>query len=78
MFEKTTVHCSHPGCHSEATTKIASPWTYRQFAELKTYGFACPAHIDAVLDAAHDRSTSVQVSEGEKVGTISTYEIVYC
>ncbi len=78
MFHKTIVRCSHPGCQKEATTKIASPWSYNRFAELKTFGFACPAHVQDVLDAAHDRSESVSLSEGERMGELSTYELEAC
>ncbi len=56
MFHKTKVLCTHPGCVQEATTKIACPWTYHRFSELKTYGFACPDHVNEVLDGAESDS----------------------
>jgi len=46
----TIVKCSHPGCQAEATYKVASPWQEGPFAELRTFGYCCPAHGEKVVN----------------------------
>src|SRR4051794_22113251 len=39
------VRCSKPKCGKPAAYKIAAPWSYGQFSELKSYGLACSEHF---------------------------------
>lgn len=71
----TIVRCSVPGCEHEATAKIAAPWTYGRFAEQKTYGYACPDHIDEVLARVRSRRRPPRLDAGETLGTIEAYEM---
>ncbi len=71
---KTLVKCSLPYCEEEATTKIAAPWVYGRFEELKTYGYACADHVDEVVDRAGDRPKP-PLAEGESLGEIGTYAL---
>lgn len=71
----TVVRCSHSGCRSEASRKIAAPWKDGSFSELKTYGYACPDHSDAVLGYAQKRPKPGYFSPGETIGAIGVYEL---
>ena len=72
---KTIVRCSYPGCKQVATAKIARPWVYNRFSELKTYGFSCPEHIDDVLETAKNRPAPQHLTEGEKLGEYRNYDL---
>ena len=72
----TIVRCSMPGCQEAATQKIAAPWQNGRFSELKTYGFACPAHADSVLLIAERRPKPRLPTPGESVGGIAAYDLV--
>jgi hypothetical protein len=74
-MSETVVRCSHAGCHQPATHKVAAPWRDGRFSELKTYGFACPSHSEAVVADAVRRRESQPVSPGELVGHVSTYPL---
>jgi hypothetical protein len=72
---KTIVKCSFPGCDDVAVTKVAALWKDGRNAELKTYGYACPAHAEDVVAAAEDRVTVYRFAPGEFVGKISTFPL---
>jgi hypothetical protein len=71
---ETVVQCSHPGCRQAATHKVAAIWQDGRFSELKTYGFACPSHAEAVVADARRRE-AYALSPGESVGDVSTYPL---
>lgn len=71
----TVVRCSNPGCRAEAKAKIAAPWKDGAFAELKTYGYTCPEHAEAVVAYAQQRPKPTRFSPGETVGPISSYAL---
>src|SRR5437867_4483025 len=62
---ETVVRCQMPECQAGVEYKIAAPWSYGRFAELKTYGFSCAAHPGAVLDYARRRPKPISVDPGE-------------
>ena len=66
--------CSHPQCPEGPAFKVAAPWSdEHHHGELKTYGFACHAHLEAVLLVAHDRRASCRPSPGEEIGDVEVY-----
>lgn len=72
----TTVYCSMSGCENAATIKIAAPWKYGHFSELKTYGYACDACApEALARVQAQRGKLVNLAPGEFLGEIGTYEI---
>ena len=71
----TVIKCSMPGCKEVAVSKVAAPWSYGNFRELKTYGFACPSHSDSVLAYALNRPKPTHFSPGETVGEIGVYQM---
>ena len=71
----TVVTCSIPDCEQPATSKVAAPWSYGSFRELKTFGYSCPIHTEAVLDHAERRPKPRQLDEGETLGKIDPFEL---
>jgi hypothetical protein len=71
----TVVRCSNPGCRAEADAKIAAPWKDGAFSELKTYGYSCGDHAEAMIAYAHRRPKPALLSGGESVGAIAAYEL---
>ena len=73
---KTIVKCSTPKCQKNAEYKVAAPWKYGSFSELKTYGHACADHLESYLDYARRRRRGYHLPPDETVGEISafTYE----
>lgn len=69
----TVVRCSNPGCRCEAEAKIAAPWKDGAFSELKTYGYSCPEHTEAVVAYAEKRPKPAHYPPGETVGPINSY-----
>lgn len=74
MTDHTVVRCSEPGCEEPATYKIAAPWSDGRFWELKTYGFACAAHLREILRQAETRWLDYEPVPGESVGDVAIYE----
>jgi hypothetical protein len=73
-MDKTIVRCDSPECGEPATHKIAATWRDGRFAELKTYGFACPAHVAEVCRQTEIRWLDYEPVPGEKVGGIAIYQ----
>jgi hypothetical protein len=71
----TVVKCSVPDCCKDAEYKIAAPWKGGRFSELKTYGYACAEHAEAVVASARQRSKVRHFSPEESVGEIAAHEI---
>jgi hypothetical protein len=71
----TVVKCSLPDCEEAATSKVAAPWSDGRFSELKTFGFACPAHAEAVVSDARGRLRSHRHAADESVGDIDLYPL---
>ena len=71
----TVVRCTNPGCHAGASSKIAAPWKGGVFSELKTYGYACPDHAEAVINYAMKRPKPSHLPAGESVGEIGAHEL---
>lgn len=69
----TVVRCSVAGCSVAAAYKIAAPWSDGQFAELKTYGHACPDHLGQVFREAEQRKADYQLAPGESIEEIGIY-----
>ena len=72
MYTKVA-QCSVPECQEPATHKVAAPWTYGTFSELKTYGLACSDHPAPVLAGAQRRHKDYAVEPGETVEEIGVY-----
>jgi hypothetical protein len=72
-MSRTIVCCAVPDCGEPASHKIAAPWSDGRFSELKTYGFACPAHVRDVLREAEVRWLDYEPVKGEVVGVIGIY-----
>ena len=72
----TIVLCSMPDCGEVADSKIAAPWKYGRFSELKTYGYACSDHVQDVLLDAEARAEAVLLAPGEWLGEIEDYPLV--
>lgn len=72
MYQKIA-ECSVPECQEPATHKVAAPWTYGAFAELKTYGLACSQHPEPVLATALGRQKQYAVEPGETIAEIGIY-----
>jgi hypothetical protein len=73
MGRWTIVRCEISGCGEHATHKVASRWSNSQFSELKTYGFACPEHVDEVCRRAAIRWLDYEPVKGESLGEIGIY-----
>ena len=71
---KKPVECSVPDCHESATHKVAAPWSYGRFSELKTYGLACDDHEPTVLETALKRRKHYTVEPGEVVEEIAVFD----
>jgi hypothetical protein len=67
------VLCTTPGCRKNPGYKIASPWNYGKFHELKCYGLACSDHFGDAFREAHRRHQLHPTSSEEAVGDISIY-----
>ena len=72
MFRRVVL-CGEPGCRERAAYKIAAPWGGGRFAELKTYGLACPAHLKAAFRDAEARQREYPPAPNEFVGEIGIY-----
>lgn len=73
-MSRTDVKCTIPGCVEPAAAKVAAPWSYGRFHELKTFGFSCLGHLgDAVRRASAKPQPALDA--GEDVGAIGTYPI---
>lgn len=68
------VTCGVPECGNSATHKVAAPWSFGGFSELKCYGLACDAHTGAVFRDAKVRSKFHSLSLEETEGEIGIYE----
>jgi hypothetical protein len=71
----TVVRCTNPGCHAAASSKIAAPWKYGVFSELKTFGYTCADHSEAVIKYAEKRPKPSHFSPDEWVGEIGLYDL---
>ncbi len=71
---KMPIECSIPDCHATATHKVAAPWSYGRFAELKTYGLACDEHDATVLETARRRRKHYAIEPGEVVEEIAVFD----
>ncbi len=69
----TVVRCTFPDCREPAAYKVAAPWTDGSFAELKTYGHACPEHLGSVFRDAEARRQHYVPSPAETVQEIGIY-----
>ena len=72
-MDKTSVRCEIANCGEPATHKIAAPWNDARFSELKTYGFACPEHVEEICHKAEVRWLDYEPVAGERVGAVSIY-----
>jgi len=72
MYTKEVL-CSKPKCGKPATYKIASPWNYGLFAELKSYGLACSEHFGDTYREAQGRAQLHEPAAEEAVGEIGLY-----
>ena len=73
-MDKTIVRCDLIDCGEPASHKVAAYWSDGRFAELKTYGFACPDHVEAVCRKAEVRWLNYDPVPGEVVGGIAIYQ----
>lgn len=68
------ISCSHPRCVEGATFKVAAPWSdEHHHGELKTYGFACPAHLESVFLTAMGRRASCRPGPEDDLGDVEVY-----
>jgi len=66
--------CSHPRCRETPAFKVAAPWSdEHHHGELKTYGFACKAHLDDVRGDALRRRAACRPSPDEVIGDVEVY-----
>ena len=65
--------CGIPGCGQPAIYKVAAPWSGGRFAELKTYGFACDAHLGVTFRSAEERRSRYRAAADEALGAIAIY-----
>jgi hypothetical protein len=72
MYSRDVV-CGKRDCGKPAAYKIAAPWNYGRFAELKSYGLACPDHFGDAFRDAQRRSKLHAPSPEEAVGEIGIY-----
>jgi hypothetical protein len=72
MYTKEVL-CGKPQCGKPATYKIATPWSYGRFNELKSYGLACSEHFGDAYREAQLRFKLHPPSAEEAVGEISIY-----
>jgi hypothetical protein len=72
---RTRVICSFPGCHQNAALKIAARWREGRFAELKTFGFACPLHQELVSAIASQRQDVRRPTMAEREQRVETYPL---
>lgn len=72
MYTKEIL-CGKKQCGKPAAYKIASPWSYGTFNELKSYGLACSEHFGDAFREAQVRAHLHHPSVEEKVGEIAIY-----
>jgi hypothetical protein len=70
---KRDVLCGSPECEKLAAYKIAAPWSYGKFAELKSYGLACEDHFGAAFRDARRRWSLHLTSPEETIGEVGLY-----
>jgi hypothetical protein len=73
MSRNHIVACSQSECRAPAAYKIAARWSDGQFAELKTYGFACSEHIGVVFRESEQRRSDYISSPGESIEELAIY-----
>jgi len=67
------VLCSKAECEKPAAYKVAAPWSYGRFEELKSYGLACSDHFGDVYREAQHRCKLHPASGEDRVGEIGIY-----
>jgi hypothetical protein len=72
MYTKDVL-CGRSQCGKPATYKVASPWSYGKFHELKSYGLACSDHFGDIFREANKRCKQHPFSAEETVGEIGIY-----
>jgi hypothetical protein len=72
MYTKDVL-CGKAQCGKPAAYKIASPWSYGRFHELKSYGLACSEHFGDTFREAQHRCKLHPTSSDEVVGEIGIY-----
>ncbi len=68
--------CSTPGCLEPPRYKIAAPWSDGPLRELKNYGLACEAHLEALLTRARGQHERVAMRDDEQVGPVQVFELL--
>ena len=68
--------CSVPGCGRPAVYKVAAPWTFGSFAELKNYGTCCADHRDTLFERARAMHAQCRAAAGETIGPVGVYQIL--
>jgi hypothetical protein len=72
MYQHSVV-CSFPSCSEPAGFKVAARWSDGNFAELKTYGFACSEHLATVFRDAEGRRMDYALRPEEVSEEIAIY-----
>jgi len=70
---KLVVRCSHEHCREQAAYKVAARWSDGRVSELKTYGFSCSDHLEAVFRASERRRLDYTLAPGESIEEIAIY-----
>ncbi len=70
-----TVTCSHENCSAPAEFKVAAVWSDGTFRELKTYGFACAAHREALCAQAQQRRERLRLHDDERVEAVAAFAL---
>jgi hypothetical protein len=68
--------CSMPECGRSAVYKVAAVWSDGTSRELKTYGLACEAHRDDLLELAQAKRQALRLAEGETVEPVGLYQLL--
>jgi hypothetical protein len=59
------VRCTAEGCQEPAVYKLAAEWSDGTIGELKTYGLACPQHLDMLYRRSREKRSRCRLTEGE-------------
>jgi len=71
------IRCSASDCAELAEFKIAAGWSDGTTQELKSYGFACHAHLEQAYRRAAESRARCRLTEGETLQSLGVYRLHY-
>lgn len=67
--------CTHSGCETEATYKIAARWSDGVTQELKTYALCCETHLADSFRQSHQKQAACRRAKDEVLDTPGIFRL---